>query len=48
MMVSTYIARSELDDVFDLDNYLTGFQLALGFLLLLLSVACILVYATPN
>ena len=47
-MVSTYIARSELDDVLDLNICLTGFQLALGFLLLLLSFACILVYATPN
>ena len=50
MIVSTHIALSELDDVFDLDNCLSGFQLALVFFfhLLLLSFACILVYVTPN
>lgn len=31
VIVSTHIALSELDDVFDLDNYLSGFQLALVF-----------------
>ena len=34
MIVSTHIAHSELDDVFDLDNCLSGFQLTLVFLLL--------------
>ena len=49
MIVSTHIAHSELDDVFDLDNCLSGFQLALVFFhLLLLSFACILVYVIPN
>jgi len=31
VIVSTHIAHSELDDVFDLDNCLSGFQLTLVF-----------------
>ena len=48
MIVSTHIALSELDDVFDLDNCLSGFQLTLVFFhLIRLSFAYILVYVTP-